>query len=134
LVQPVAGAKATLDRLRAAGFKVGVLTNQSGIGRGMISESDMRAVNARVDALLGPFDGWFICPHAPDEDCECRKPKPKLILDAAEQWGVSPSEIVVIGDKTSDVEAARNAGSDSVLVDATTDLVGAVVLALSASR
>jgi D-glycero-D-manno-heptose 1,7-bisphosphate phosphatase len=116
LVQPVTDAKATLDRLRAAGLKVGVLTNQSGVGRGMISDDDMRAVNGRVDELLGPFDGWFICPHAPDEDCECRKPKPKLILDAARAWGLSPSEIVVVGDKQSDVDAAGNAGSAALLV------------------
>ena len=90
LVQPVAGAKAALDRLRAAGLRVGVLTNQSGVGRGIISEAQMRAVNARVEELLGPFDGWFICPHAPEEACECRKPKPKLILDAARAWGVDP--------------------------------------------
>ncbi len=115
-VQPVAGAKATLDRLRAAGVRVGVLTNQSGVGRGMISLSQMRAVNARVEELLGPFDGWFICPHGPSELCECRKPKPKLILDAAAQWDLEPLEILVIGDKESDVGAARNAGSPSILL------------------
>lgn len=111
LVQPVTGAKAALDRLRAAGLRLGVLTNQSGVGRRMITVAQMRAVNARVDELLGPFDGWFICPHAPDDDCECRKPKPKLILDAARAWGIQPSEIVVIGDKASDEEAACNAGA-----------------------
>ena len=61
LVAPVEGAKRALDALRSAGLRVGVLTNQSGVGRGMIGEEQMRAVNARVDALLGPFDGWFIC-------------------------------------------------------------------------
>ncbi len=111
LVQPVEGAKAALDRLRAAGLHVGVLTNQSGVGRAMISQAQMQAVNARVEELLGPFDGWFICPHAPDDDCECRKPKPKLIFDAARAWGITPSQIVVIGDKKSDIEAAQNAGS-----------------------
>jgi D-glycero-D-manno-heptose 1,7-bisphosphate phosphatase len=126
LVQPVAGAKAALDRLRAAGLRVGVLTNQSGVGRGMISDAQMRAVNARVEELLGPFDGWFICPHAPDDDCECRKPKPKLILDAAKQWGVDPGQIVVIGDKDSDVEAARNAGAPAVKIDGACDIAGAV--------
>ncbi|HUA08156.1 MAG TPA: HAD-IIIA family hydrolase [Candidatus Acidoferrales bacterium] len=116
LVEPIVGAKAALDRLRAAGLKVGVLTNQSAVGRGMITGEQMRAVNARVEQLLGPFDGWFVCPHAPGDDCECRKPKPKLIYDAAHAWGLDPSEIVVIGDKPSDVEAARNAGARPVLV------------------
>lgn len=116
LVDPVPRAKELLDALRARGIRVGVLSNQSGIGRGMITHEQMQAVNDRVDDLLGPFDGWYVCPHAPEEDCECRKPKPKLVLDAARDWGLEPSQIVVIGDKTSDVEVARNAGATGVLV------------------
>lgn len=115
-VDPVPRAKELLDALRARGIKVGVLSNQSGIGRGMITHEQMQAVNDRVDELLGPFDGWYVCPHAPEEDCECRKPKPKLVLDAAREWGLNPSQIVVIGDKTSDVEVAKNAGATGVLV------------------
>ncbi|MGC2129579.1 MAG: HAD family hydrolase [Candidatus Aquilonibacter sp.] len=134
LVRPVAGAKAALDRLRAAGLRVGVLTNQSGVGRGMISDAQMRAVNARVEELLGPFDGWFICPHAPDEDCECRKPKPKLIFHAAQAWGIEPEQIVVVGDKESDVEAARNAGTSALRVDAGLSLEQAVDLIARADR
>jgi len=126
LVQPIAGAKHLLDALRLAGFKLGVLTNQSGVGRGMIADEQMRAVNARVEALLGPFDGWFVCPHAPDEDCECRKPKPKLIFDAARAWEIAPSELVVVGDKDSDIEAARNAGSPAIKIDGACDLASAV--------
>jgi len=126
LVQLVPGAREALDRLRIAGLRVGVLTNQSGVGRGMISEKQMHAVNARVDELLGPFDGWFVCPHAPDDDCDCRKPKPKLVFDAAERWGVPASEIVVVGDKESDVEVARNAGARAIRVDANHSIVAAV--------
>jgi D-glycero-D-manno-heptose 1,7-bisphosphate phosphatase len=126
LVEPIAGAKAALDRLRGAGLRVGVLTNQSGVGRGMIGEEEMRAVNARVEALLGPFDGWFICVHAPDVDCECRKPKPKLIYDAARAWEIDPSQIVVVGDKQSDVDTARNAGSSAIRIDGACDITGAV--------
>ncbi len=125
-VQPIEGAKRALDALRSAGLRVGVLTNQSGVGRGMISEEQMDAVNARVDALLGPFDGWFICVHAPDIDCECRKPKPKLILDAARAWRIDPSTIVVVGDKESDVEAARNAGAQAIKIDGACDIASAV--------
>jgi D-glycero-D-manno-heptose 1,7-bisphosphate phosphatase len=126
LVQPVEGAKAALDRLRAAGLRVGVLTNQSGVGRGIISEEEMRAVNARVEELLGPFDGWFICVHAPDADCECRKPKPKLIYDAARAWEIDPAQIVVVGDKQSDVDTARNAGSHAIRIDGACNITGAV--------
>ncbi len=70
----------------------------------------MEAVNARIEQLLGHFDGWFFCPHAPEDDCACRKPKPKLLLDAALEFGIDPSACVFIGDKDDDVEAARNAG------------------------
>jgi D-glycero-D-manno-heptose 1,7-bisphosphate phosphatase len=116
LVEPFDDAKASLDRLRSAGLRVGVLTNQSGVGRGTISLEQMQAVNARVEQLLGPFDGWFVCPHAPDEDCDCRKPKPKLVLTAARDWGIDPSEIAVIGDKPSDIETAKNAGAIGIQV------------------
>jgi len=92
----------------------------------MISDEQMRAVNARVEALLGPFDGWFVCPHAPQVECECRKPKPKLIFDAAKQWGMDASEIVVVGDKDSDVEAAANAGSAAIKIDGACDVASAV--------
>jgi D-glycero-D-manno-heptose 1,7-bisphosphate phosphatase len=110
-VEPAPGAKALLDRLRAAGLPLAVVSNQSGIGRGLVTPEAVNAVNRRVDDLLGPFAGFFVCPHAPDDACECRKPKPKLILDAARALGVDPSCLVVVGDRESDVEAARNAGS-----------------------
>lgn len=126
LVEPFPNARKLLDELRGRGVKIGVLTNQSGVGRGMISTEQMRAVNARVEELLGPFDGWFICPHAPDEDCECRKPKPKLVLDAARQFGVEPGALVVVGDKESDAQAAHNAGARAILIDAAHSLGAAV--------
>jgi histidinol-phosphate phosphatase family protein len=116
LVVPVPYAKESLSALRAAGMRVGVLTNQSGVGRGMITLDQMQAVNARIEELLGPFDGWFVCPHAPKDDCECRKPKPKLVFDAAHAWGIDPREIAVIGDREADAGVARNAGARGILV------------------
>ncbi len=110
-VEPAPGARALLDRLRAAGLPLAVVSNQSGIGRGLVTADAVDAVNRRVDELLGPFAGFFVCPHAPDDSCECRKPKPKLILDAARALGVDPGCVVVVGDRESDVEAARNAGA-----------------------
>ena len=130
LVQLVPRSKETLDELRRAGLKVGVLTNQSGVGRGMITEAQMRSVNARVEELLGPFDGWFVCPHAPDDHCDCRKPKPKLVFDAARAWGIEPEEIVVIGDKTSDVDVARNAGALGMLIGDGCSLADAIARVL----
>lgn len=110
-VQPAPNAPQLLDRLRAAGLPLAVVSNQSGIGRGYITAEQANAVNRRVDELLGPFAGFFVCPHSPEDACACRKPKPKLILDAAEALGVKPSCCVVVGDRESDIEAARNAGA-----------------------
>jgi histidinol-phosphate phosphatase family protein len=117
LVQPVDGAAAALARLRAAGVMTGVITNQSGVARGLITAEDARSVNARVDELLGPFDTWQVCPHGEHDGCACRKPRPGLVLAAAEALGVSPAECVVVGDTGADVAAGEAAGAAlSVLV------------------
>ena len=125
-VEPVPNARELLDRLRAAGLPLAVVSNQSGIGRGLITAQQADAVNARVEELLGPFAGFFVCPHAPEDECECRKPKPKLILDAAKAIGVEPGCCVVVGDRESDVEAARNAGAIPLKVEGPHGLAEAV--------
>jgi D-glycero-D-manno-heptose 1,7-bisphosphate phosphatase len=112
-----------LDDLRTAGLKLAVVSNQSGVARGLITLKQVDAVNRRVDELLGPFDGFFVCPHAPEDGCECRKPKPKLILDAARALGVAPGECLVVGDRESDVQAARNAGAVPLKVEGPRDAV-----------
>jgi histidinol-phosphate phosphatase family protein len=131
-VAPVPGARQALDRLRAIGLPVAIISNQSGVGRGYITMAQVEAVNRRVEELLGPFDGWFVCPHGPDEGCECRKPGPKLILDAARALHVDPSCCVVVGDRQSDVEAARNARAYAIKIDGARTLADAVteILAL----
>jgi HAD superfamily hydrolase (TIGR01662 family) len=116
LVRPVPGAREAVQRLRAAGLKVGVVTNQSGIARGLLTRTDADAVNQRVDELLGPFDTWQVCPHGPDDGCDCRKPQPGLVRAAAATLGVAPHEVVVVGDIGSDVAAAQAAGARGVLV------------------
>ncbi len=125
-VQPAPDARVLLDRLRAAGLRLAVVSNQSGIGRGFITAEQVDAVNRRIDELLGPFAGFFVCPHAPEDRCECRKPKPKLILDAARALGVDPASCVVVGDRESDVEAARNAGAVPLKVEGPGGLARAV--------
>ncbi|MEA2331845.1 MAG: hypothetical protein QOH58_1983 [Thermoleophilaceae bacterium] len=115
-VEPVAGAGEALDRLRAAGLRVAVISNQSGVGRGMIAAEDVAAVNRRVEELLGPLGPWLVCPHAPGDGCDCRKPRPGLVLGAAGRLGVAPERCVVIGDIGADVEAAHAAGAEAVLV------------------
>lgn len=115
-VQAMPGARRALDRLRAAGIPVAVITNQSGIGRGVLTDTEVEAVNARIEALLGPFDGWFVCPHTDEAGCECRKPAPGLIRQAAAELGVPAGDCVVIGDIGSDVRSAAAAGAASILV------------------
>lgn len=116
LVQPMPTALAAVRALRDAGIPTGVVSNQSGVARGLVTAAQVAAVNARVDALFGPFGTWQVCPHGPDDHCECRKPRPGLILAAARDLGVPPSEVVVIGDIGSDLEAAAAAGARGVLV------------------
>jgi histidinol-phosphate phosphatase family protein len=130
-VEPAPNARALLDRLRAAGFRVAVVSNQSGVGRGYITAEQVDAVNRRIDELLGPFDGFFVCPHAPEDACECRKPKPKLILDAARALGIDPARCYVVGDRDSDVEAARNAGAIAIKVSGPAGLENAIEAILS---
>jgi histidinol-phosphate phosphatase family protein len=115
-VRVVEDAAAAVAALRGAGVKLGVITNQSGIGRGLLSCADVRAVHARIEAELGGFDTWQVCPHAPDAGCDCRKPAPALVLRAARDLGVPVAECAVVGDIGSDVEAARAAGAQPVLV------------------
>jgi len=115
-VRPMPGARAAVDRVRALGLPVGVISNQSGINRGLLTEEQVRAVNKRVEEELGRFDTWRVCPHAPFEGCECRKPQPGMILSAAREFGIAPESIVMIGDIGADVEAARAAGARGILV------------------
>ncbi len=116
LVVPMPGARAALDRLRAAGVPTAVVSNQSGIARGLLDRAQVDAVNARVEELLGPLGPVLVCPHGPGDGCACRKPAPGLVLAAAAALGVDPAGCVVVGDIGADVGAAAAAGARSVLV------------------
>ena len=140
------GAREAVERLRAAGVATAVVSNQSGVGRGVISMGQVEAVNRRVEALLGPLGPWVVCPHDPADGCDCRKPAPGMVLRAARALGVAPERCAVIGDIGPDMEAARAAGARGVLVptpatrpeevraapEVADDLVGAVELVLGA--
>jgi len=119
LVAPVDGAREALDSLRRVGVRVGVVSNQSGVGSGRLTGEQVDAVNARVEELLGPFDVWRWCPHRRDEGCACRKPAPGMVKDACETLAVPPQRCVVVGDIGTDVEAAESAGARAVLVPTT---------------
>jgi histidinol-phosphate phosphatase family protein len=115
-VRPVAGAAEALAALRRLGVPVGVVSNQSGVARGLIGPADLSAVNERVEALLGPFDTWQVCVHRDEDGCGCRKPAPALIQAAARDLGVAPADCVMVGDIGADVQAARSAGARAILV------------------
>jgi HAD superfamily hydrolase (TIGR01662 family) len=116
LVRPVDGVREALDALRARGVRIGLVTNQSGVGRGMITREQADAVNARVAELLGPFDTVQVCPHAPEDGCGCRKPAPGMIKAACAELDVDPARCVLIGDIGADVGAAEAAGAVGILV------------------
>ncbi|MFC7532886.1 HAD-IIIA family hydrolase [Actinoplanes sp. GCM10030250] len=116
LVRLMPGAEEAVGRLRAAGLRLGVVTNQSGLARGRFTADQMDAVNHRVDELLGPFDTWQVCPHDDTAGCPCRKPAPGMVLAAAAALGTTPGRCVVVGDIGRDMEAALAAGATGILV------------------
>jgi D-glycero-D-manno-heptose 1,7-bisphosphate phosphatase len=118
--QPVPGALEAVARINHAGWHVVVATNQSGIGRGMIDMSAVNAVHAHMNRQLqaqgGRLDAVFFCPHTPEDNCDCRKPKPGLLLDVGRRYGVDLARVPVVGDTARDLFAAQAAGCEPHLV------------------
>ncbi len=116
----IPGALDGLATLRRAGVRLSVATNQSGIGRGLMGLEQLQAVHARMLAEAaaggGALDALFVCPHAPEAGCQCRKPAPGLIETAIAQSGILASETLVVGDDARDLEAAARAGVAAALV------------------
>jgi D-glycero-D-manno-heptose 1,7-bisphosphate phosphatase len=114
------GALEGLTILRRAGIRLSVATNQSGVGRGLMNLEQLAAVHARMQADAaahgGALDAVLVCPHAPEEECVCRKPAPGLIRAAIERAGICAGESLVVGDDQRDLEAARRAGVAAALV------------------
>jgi D-glycero-D-manno-heptose 1,7-bisphosphate phosphatase len=119
-VQLLPGAKDLLRWLQGRRIPLVVVSNQSGIGRGFITEAQARAVHFRFSELLAEsgisLRACFYCPHAPEAGCECRKPQPGLLLRAAEDLGIDLSNSFMVGDKPSDCEAGSNAGCKPILL------------------
>src|SRR5437588_11343306 len=117
-VKPLDGVAAALRRLKNAGYKIIVITNQSGIGRGFFTEKQYRAVEAEVSRQLGDnlIDATYFCPDAPGKPSKCRKPEPGMVLTAARDQNVDLSRSFLIGDKEIDVECAHNAGVRAIRV------------------
>jgi histidinol-phosphate phosphatase family protein len=133
-VRPVDGAREALDRLRAEGVRLAIVSNQSGVARGLLTRADVDAVNARVVELLGPFEAVHVCTHGPDDGCDCRKPAPGLLQRACAEAGVPPARTVMIGDIGADVEAATAAGVSPILVPTAETLPAEVAAAPRVAR
>lgn len=114
------GAAEALAKLRQAGFGIILITNQSGIGRGLFSVEQMHAVNNRVRDLLraggADFDAVYFCPHAPQDECSCRKPKVGMLEMACRDFQVDLSRSVMVGDSSGDIQLGKNFGIRTVQI------------------
>lgn len=118
--QPLPGALEAIAALTANGWAVVVATNQSGVGRGLFSAATLGAIHAKmtaaVEAAGGRLAGIFACPHAPEDGCECRKPKPGLLRQVESAFGRSLVGVPAVGDSGRDLEAARAVRARAILV------------------
>ncbi|MEI7834516.1 MAG: HAD family hydrolase [bacterium] len=121
-VIPLPGALESLAMLQQHGYLLVIISNQSGIGRGYFCVAERDAVQAHVEELFQAagvsFAGDYYCPHAPEDDCSCRKPYPTMLLDAARELDIDLAASFMVGDKVSDVQAGHNAGCRALLLAA----------------
>ena len=117
---PLPGALEAVSRLNHAGWHAVVATNQSGIGRGLVDMASVNAVHVRMNQALmavgGRLDAVFFCPHAPEEQCDCRKPLPGMMLDIGRRYGVDLRSVPMVVDTLRDLQAAHAAGCEPHLV------------------
>lgn len=118
--RPIEGSLDAIARLTQAGYRLVVATNQSGIARGLFDTSTLIAIHDRLQQAAaqagGRIDAFFFCPHAADSACECRKPRPGMLLEIARRFNVSLADVYMVGDAQRDLEAAAAAGARPVLV------------------
>lgn len=109
-----------LKLLAELDYKVFLVTNQAGLAEGLITESEFDQINQKVLELIVPsgvrIERTYVCPHGEADTCECRKPKPKLLLDAAKEYDIDLSQSWMIGDRITDVMTGVNAGTRTILV------------------
>lgn len=114
------GVPEAIAAVNGRGVPVVVVTNQAGIGRGLYDVAAYRRVNDAIAGVLAAagahVDAWYFCPHRPDEGCVCRKPRPGMLQAAAADLDLDLPASVLVGDKVSDLEAARAVGASTVLV------------------
>jgi D-glycero-D-manno-heptose 1,7-bisphosphate phosphatase len=118
--RPIEGSLEAIARLTQADYRIAVATNQSGIARGMFDTTTLIAIHDNLQRALaqvgGRIDAFFFCPHAADSACECRKPKPGMLLEIASRFNVSLESVYMVGDALRDLQAAAAAGAKPVLV------------------
>lgn len=118
--EPLPGALEAVARLNQAGYRVVIASNQSGLARGYFDIEDLNGIHDKMHRLLGEngghVDAVFFCPHGPRQRCACRKPKPGLLEEIGTRYRVDLGNVPVVGDKKSDLEAARAAGCIPILV------------------
>jgi D-glycero-D-manno-heptose 1,7-bisphosphate phosphatase len=117
---PIPGSLHALGLAHQHGFLIHVVTNQSGIARGLLGIDDLHRIHRRLrqesQAHGGDVDAFFFCPHGPRQGCACRKPQPGMVLASLARSGISPAHAVMIGDRMSDLQAAQAAGVRPILV------------------
>lgn len=117
---PIDGSLEAISRLKKAGYRIAVASNQSGLARGLFDEKALQAMHDKMTSLLAQrgssVDGIFFCPHGPADNCICRKPKPGLLLQITKQFKVKSAETLFVGDSFTDIQAAKLAGIQSALV------------------
>ena len=118
--EPIPNALEAVARLNHAGWHTVVATNQAGIGRGMIDMASINTVHQRMMQRLaevgGRLDAVFFCPHTPEDDCDCRKPKPGLMKQIAQRYGIELRTVPMVADTLRDLQAAHAAGCEPHLV------------------
>jgi D-glycero-D-manno-heptose 1,7-bisphosphate phosphatase len=118
--RPIPGSLEAIARLNHAGFRVVVATNQSGLGRRLLDTATLISIHEKLHKALaqvgGRIDAVFFCPHTADANCDCRKPKPGMLADIGQRFGVELTGVPCIGDSLRDLQAAEACGAQPILV------------------
>lgn len=114
------GSLEAIARLTAAGWEIYVITNQSAVGRGLMPLRRLHDINTKMQLAIGRvggrIEGIQVCPHSPDDRCQCRKPQPGMLLKAAAKWGLDLKRSYFVGDSVRDIQAGHQAGCTTIFV------------------